>query len=323
VPFPDPASPVPIYHQIAEHIRARIAAGELSPGTALEPLREAARRFGVNLHTVRHAYTALAREGLVETRGALGTRVLGRGVTARSRRARDARRESLQAFLARTLQEARTHHGLDGQELSTALARQAEDSESAPDVCVVECSAWQCECHARELERRFAVVAREWSLERDAEPPARTVVSTYFHYNDVRRRWPRRLADVRFLTIRPGPELAKRLAQGSSRAEPRLLILERDAETAANVAADVSLLLEPGRFRLETVVAEDPAAFLAGVPDGALVLCAPRVWGGLANKLRAHPRVVEVRYRFDAHELEALGASLGWAPARASVGAAR
>ena len=73
----DPASPVPLYHQIAESIRSRIAAGSLESGDALEPMRQAAERWGVNLHTVRHAYAALARDGLVETsRGARGTRVI-------------------------------------------------------------------------------------------------------------------------------------------------------------------------------------------------------------------------------------------------------
>ena len=59
-------SPVPLYHQIAEALRASIEAGKLNPGDALQPMRQAAERWGVNIHTVRHAYAALAREGLVE-----------------------------------------------------------------------------------------------------------------------------------------------------------------------------------------------------------------------------------------------------------------
>ena len=62
MPSFDPQSPVPLYHQIAEALRARMERGELRAGDALEPMRQAAERFGVNLHTVRHAYTALARD---------------------------------------------------------------------------------------------------------------------------------------------------------------------------------------------------------------------------------------------------------------------
>ncbi|MCH7591764.1 MAG: hypothetical protein IH989_03135 [Planctomycetes bacterium] len=38
----------------------------MEEGDALTPLREAARNVGVNVHTGRHAYTALARKGLVD-----------------------------------------------------------------------------------------------------------------------------------------------------------------------------------------------------------------------------------------------------------------
>ena len=62
----DPESPVPLYHQIAEGLRAAIEAGALAPGDALDPMRQAAETWGVNIHTVRHAYAALAREGLIE-----------------------------------------------------------------------------------------------------------------------------------------------------------------------------------------------------------------------------------------------------------------
>jgi hypothetical protein len=108
---------------------------------------------------------------------------------------------------------------------------------------VVECSASQSAGHARELEQHFDLDAREWSLDRAGEPPAATVLSSFFHYNDVRRRWPHRLADVHFVTIRPVPELAEHVARARTSRSAKLLVLERDGETAAIVAADVSLLL--------------------------------------------------------------------------------
>ncbi|NUS48333.1 MAG: GntR family transcriptional regulator, partial [Gemmatimonadaceae bacterium] len=65
----NPSSPIPLYHQLAEAIRAEIAAGTLAPGDRLPPLRAGADVWGVNLHTVRHAYRALAESGLVRTAG--------------------------------------------------------------------------------------------------------------------------------------------------------------------------------------------------------------------------------------------------------------
>ena len=69
----DPGSPVPLYAQLAEAIRYRIATGALPAGAPLPPLREAAVQWGVNLHTVRHAYDVLARQGLVQTTAPFGS----------------------------------------------------------------------------------------------------------------------------------------------------------------------------------------------------------------------------------------------------------
>ena len=302
----DPNSPVPLFHQIAEAIRARIASGELGPGEALEPLREAAERWGVNLHTVRHAYTALAREGLVETRGTRGTRVKSLPKPAP---------ESRDAFLRRFAREARERHGLSAAELAAAVGR-LEDLPVGETVWVVECSAQQCEGHVAELRERFDVDAREWSLERGAEPPAGTVVSTYFHYNDVRRLWPHRLRQVRFLTISPDPALAERVERiGGVR---RVLVCERDAATAENIAADVSTVLPADRVAIEPWVIERAGEALARCDEETVALFAPRVWAGLEQEDKRNPRALQARYVMDALELDELGRSLGWAAAVAA-----
>ena len=76
----DSESPIPLYHQIAEAVRAAIAAGKLAPGDVLQPMRQAAEEWGVAIQTVRHAYASLAREGLVESgRGRRGTWVVASG----------------------------------------------------------------------------------------------------------------------------------------------------------------------------------------------------------------------------------------------------
>lgn len=300
----DPDSPVPLFHQIAETIRARIELGELSPGEALEPLREAAARWGVNLHTVRHAYTALAREGLVETRGRRGTRV-------KSLPARPAR-EGRDAFVRRFAREAGKRHGLGPAELARAVARLA-DLPPGETVYVVECSTKQCEQHVGELRARFDVDAREWSLERAAEPPAGTVVSTYFHYNDIRRLWPHRLREVRFVTIAPDPALAARIDRiGSIR---RVLVCEFDAATAENVAADVSIILPADRLAIEPCVIAEAGEALARCDGETAALFAPRVWAGLGEADRRSPRALQARYVMDEGELAELGRSLGWTAA--------
>ena len=63
----------PIYQRIAEGIRSEVAADRLAPGERLPPIRELARRLGVNRDTVALAYEALAAAGVVESSVGRGT----------------------------------------------------------------------------------------------------------------------------------------------------------------------------------------------------------------------------------------------------------
>jgi len=298
----DPKSPVPLYYQIAQAIRAQIEAGSIAPGDVLEPLRKAADTWGVNLHTVRHAYAALAREGLIErSRGARGTRVLARPTTR-------SVQPGLDDFLAQVVQKADVLFGLSPSELATAIATHLETEPSQPVVYVVECSEWQCASHARELMAAWNVEARIWPLSQDEAPPDGVVVSTYFHYNDIRCQWPHRLEAVRFITIRPDSSLKSTFYSK----DERVLVCERDEATARAVTADLVALFGETPIRFEPVV-EEPAVLLAQDED-VPVLFPPRVWADMAEPLRMHPRAIELRYVFEPTELEALGETMLWNP---------
>jgi GntR family transcriptional regulator len=304
----DPESPVPLYHQIAESIRTDVEAGRLRKGDALAPMREAAERWGVNMHTVRHAYAALAREGLLEAnRGPKGTRVArdARHPTSQP----DATPEPLTAFLDGVMTEAKRVYGLDGAALSRAISTRSSDPR--PEVFVVECSEWQAQSHAAELAELYDVRATPWELQQ-GEPPDGTVVATYFHYNDVRRQWPRRLAGVRFVSIYPAPDLFERF-----RALPAVTICEMEYDTAEAVAADFGALFEAGAIEVNTTVAENPDEAARARSDAdPPYLFAPRAWARLSPEARNDPALHELRYVLDRKELEAIAAQERWWPAQ-------
>ncbi|WP_448061192.1 GntR family transcriptional regulator [Cellulomonas hominis] len=68
----DPASPDPLFVQLADQVRAAVARGELEPGTRLPAARDLAASLEINLHTVLHAYQDLRDEGLIELRRGRG-----------------------------------------------------------------------------------------------------------------------------------------------------------------------------------------------------------------------------------------------------------
>jgi len=69
------ASPIPIYLQIMEQIRQRIAAGTLPAECELPSVRALASEHLINPNTVARAYLELEREGLLSKRRGAGTYV--------------------------------------------------------------------------------------------------------------------------------------------------------------------------------------------------------------------------------------------------------
>jgi GntR family transcriptional regulator len=68
-----PDSPLPLYLQLARHLRQLIGDGSLHPDEALPAERELAERLKVSRVTLRKALGALATEGLVDQRPRAGT----------------------------------------------------------------------------------------------------------------------------------------------------------------------------------------------------------------------------------------------------------
>jgi len=91
----DPGSHVPIYLQIADGVRAAVAAGIYRPGEALPSLRVMAVDVQVNPNTVQRAYDELEREGLIYARRGRGLVVADGGPDSAQTRAQDEVRRAL------------------------------------------------------------------------------------------------------------------------------------------------------------------------------------------------------------------------------------
>ena len=77
----DTAAGVPIYLQLIEQIKYRIATGALKADDALPPVRTLARAHLINPNTVARAYLELEREGVIYKRRGMGTYVSEMGVS--------------------------------------------------------------------------------------------------------------------------------------------------------------------------------------------------------------------------------------------------
>jgi GntR family transcriptional regulator len=66
----------PLYLQIIEQIRRRIAVGDLKPGEPLPSIRQLAVDLGISVITIKRAYLELEREGVIATHHGKGSIVV-------------------------------------------------------------------------------------------------------------------------------------------------------------------------------------------------------------------------------------------------------
>jgi GntR family transcriptional regulator len=298
----DPASSVPLFHQIVVALKHMIAVGTLAKGERLPSAKDASRLWHVHFHTVRRAYQMLADEGLV---------LVGRGRPTTVVSDRDTRAEpALDAYLAQVLREARESFGLAPHELAGRLDAMTQPRRQ-PAIYMMECTERQASAHAREIQDRWGVETHGWSLDRPGEPPPGLLISTFFHFQDVRSRWPGRLGDLHFVAIHPDPDLANRIRTRVGGTPERVLVCESEQSMAENVAADLRTVLLPRGIRPEPCVIQDTQASLSALDDGAICLFAPRIWGGLTADVREHPGAFEARYLIRPADLDALGSLIG------------
>ena len=97
-------SGVPIYIQIMEQIKERVASGLLQPGDQLPTVRQMATDLRVNFNTVARAYRLLDESGVISTQHGRGTYILGE---TPPEAVEQLRRQAFQELTRRYLSEAR------------------------------------------------------------------------------------------------------------------------------------------------------------------------------------------------------------------------
>jgi DNA-binding transcriptional regulator YhcF (GntR family) len=303
---PDASSPIPIYYQIAEAIRYRVATGLLRPGQRLPSVRDAAQRWQAHFHTVRRAYQELARQGIVLIDGPKGVRVCARGPHTP---------DAIGTFVQRAMRDAARRFGLSPADLARRFLASANTlTPFKGPVYVLECSLTQCQDLAQQLRRQFDVDAIPWPLSNPDPLPAGELIATLFHVNDLRRRCPQRLAAVHFVSIHLDPNLPALLA-ARVKAGATVRVCDPDLEMSRNIAADLA-----GGFASRDRPPRIELAVQRGLPrprHGQMHVVSPRLWGTLTDVERRRPDVVQARYVVDPRELSDLAARLGWLPARA------
>ncbi|MFY7973736.1 MAG: GntR family transcriptional regulator [Rubrivivax sp.] len=121
-----PGSPEPIYRQLVEQLRRRVAAGQWVAGQELPSVRELALALAVNPMTVSKAYGLLEADGLLQRRRGLSM-VIAPG--HRKPLATRERMDQLRPTLVRAAAEAR-QLGIPPEQVLQLLQRLLERPET-------------------------------------------------------------------------------------------------------------------------------------------------------------------------------------------------
>lgn len=121
----NPQSGLPLYRQMVQQFRERIASGQLEAGEQLPSVRELSAELSVNPLTVQKVYQLLERDGLVEMRRGQGTFV----AAASKPLSRAQQAKLIQPALDQLVSEA-THLGLSESELQNLLRQTYERKQS-------------------------------------------------------------------------------------------------------------------------------------------------------------------------------------------------
>jgi len=305
----DRNSAVPLYRQLADELKYQIATGAIKVGDRLPPIAVAATQWKINLHTVRHAYKQLSEMGIAEL-----TRSRGTIVTSRSHVPVEG--SGLEAFLTWVASHGRQEFGLrreDIAELLTATSATSGRKDGHVALSFVECSEAQAGDHAREIAKTFDVEIEGWSLSGKSEPPPGPIVATYFHFNDIRKRWPHRMRDAEFVAIQPSHALRRRLSKAlRDCSATRVFLVEREETMARAISGDIAGFLPKVMPQLETKVARSFGQIR--LSNQAIYLFSPRGWSQLPEHMQDAPNTVAITYAVPKEEMARLGLLMHWAP---------
>lgn len=113
----------PMYLQILEQIRARVAAGDWPPGKELPSIRALAAALNVSVITIKRAYLDLENEGVIVTRHGKGSFVAESGTRSL---AGELQEQKLNEHLVAAA-EIGQQLGMSADELAARLRRAMKD----------------------------------------------------------------------------------------------------------------------------------------------------------------------------------------------------
>ncbi|MBI4083386.1 MAG: GntR family transcriptional regulator [Candidatus Lambdaproteobacteria bacterium] len=306
-------SAVPLHIQLKEQVRYAIMSGRFEPGSALPSIREMTAQLGVHRNTVHRVYLELQAGGLLVSRPGKGVFVADSLAERVSPREVGAVDKLIEAYF-----EQGNGLGVNPITLAKLVGQRAPSFDARhPIVAFVECTAHQSKEVAGDLAETFGVNVHHHLLDtlrrspEALEPHVRHVVTSIFHYDEVRELLGGSRTRVYPVTYDLHPETRKLLRE--IRPDCRLGFICHDANTEEVVGAQIRERVPPGVLigcaNLET---PDHALELIGQVD-TVILTEPASAFCVKHCTPDH-ELLELHFALNAASVEAIGRTLLFQP---------
>ncbi len=295
---PDAARDDPLFVQIADGVRYGIGSGHMGPGDRLPTAVDAANSWGVNHHTVRRAYGALADEGLITVLPRVGARVRWQHQTAANSPM------PLSGFLDAMLHHAERAYGLDPDDLADLIRTRRRKTRQNGVVVVMECTADQAAHHGEELGHAFGMDTVAFCLDGHTEPPEGPILGTYFHLSEIAARWPHRLGDVVIVAVEPSAEIVDSIRQQDG-SIPDVVLHETNGIRAGLMADQLRHMPALGGTRI-FIELSDTVGPETDQRENIAHLYAPKNWAQLSWSARGRARHDELPFQITPLEIKRL-----------------
>ncbi|MHB8559341.1 MAG: GntR family transcriptional regulator [Candidatus Acidiferrales bacterium] len=302
-------SALPIQAQIEAQIRYAIATGELKAGDPLPSINDLAQRLSVNRNTIHQVYQHLSAAGLLES-------AHGRGVFISAASDSVAEAPALSELIERTLREA-VALGVSPRTFSRFLQSQAHAFEAHfPLVAFVECNPYQSNEFAQQIAERWQMKVMPVLLSAVRQSLAlpvtcKVVLTTYFHYPEVRKSIQRRDLLIRPVVVDVITGLRKALRQAPDQGKVGVISrFEGVSEVEEVIAAEArTRSLHLRTFSYREGDERGLKRFLAGLD----VLICPDAARDALLRIEARkvpPRILEWKASLDVAQLDSLQMSI-------------
>ncbi len=188
-----------------------------------------------------------------------------------------------------------------------------ESTTLISDTYFIECNHSQIQDHIEQIQSMWDINIESILLSHKSNLPKGKLISTYFHYSDIRSKWPEQLHNIAFVSISPDQTIKDKIDKlYGTKKIINIRICDLNEEQSLAIHADLLLIFPKDKYKISTCIVEKANELIKNSNIEDPVLFTPRVWAQLTEEEKNYPGVFKVVYKINNKDLNVLGKNLNW-----------